>query len=93
MMWNWVVSTLAIGAAVVLYDGSPLKPTPTVLWDLVDRLGWVPALACLARLSAEPSGEGQSPASHQLPRGAGQLSPRTGVPDRQAVDQDRCVAC
>nr|KAF6463631.1 acetoacetyl-CoA synthetase [Rousettus aegyptiacus] len=39
MMWNWVVSTLAIGAAVVLYDGSPLKPTPTVLWDLVDRLG------------------------------------------------------
>lgn len=53
MMWNWVVSTLAIGAAVVLYDGSPLKPTPTVLWDLVDRLGWVPALARLARLSAE----------------------------------------
>nr|KAF6463629.1 acetoacetyl-CoA synthetase [Rousettus aegyptiacus] len=38
MMWNWVVSTLAIGAAVVLYDGSPLKPTPTVLWDLVDSL-------------------------------------------------------
>lgn len=52
MMWNWVVSTLAIGAAVVLYDGSPLKPTPTVLWDLVDRLGWVPALARLARLSS-----------------------------------------
>nr|XP_058895676.1 acetoacetyl-CoA synthetase isoform X2 [Kogia breviceps] len=39
MMWNWVVSALATGAAVVLYDGSPLVPTPSVLWDLVDRIG------------------------------------------------------
>uniref|UniRef100_A0A452QI48 Acetoacetyl-CoA synthetase n=1 Tax=Ursus americanus TaxID=9643 RepID=A0A452QI48_URSAM len=34
MMWNWMVSALATGAAVVLYDGSPLVPTPNVLWDL-----------------------------------------------------------
>ncbi|KAJ1074002.1 hypothetical protein K5549_007240 [Capra hircus] len=39
MMWNWVVSALATGASVVLYDGSPLVPTPNVLWDLVDRIG------------------------------------------------------
>ncbi|KAM9056373.1 acetoacetyl-CoA synthetase isoform 2-T2 [Megaptera novaeangliae] len=39
MMWNWMVSALATGAAVVLYDGSPLVPTPSVLWDLVDRIG------------------------------------------------------
>ncbi|EMP26513.1 Acetoacetyl-CoA synthetase [Chelonia mydas] len=26
-------------ASVVLYDGSPLVPSPNVLWDLVDRLG------------------------------------------------------
>ncbi|XP_066227277.1 acetoacetyl-CoA synthetase isoform X1 [Saccopteryx leptura] len=39
MMWNWLVSALATGAAVVLYDGSPLMPTPNVLWDLVDRIG------------------------------------------------------
>uniref|UniRef100_A0AAY4BRJ2 Acetoacetyl-CoA synthetase n=1 Tax=Denticeps clupeoides TaxID=299321 RepID=A0AAY4BRJ2_9TELE len=39
MMWNWLVSSLAVGASVVLYDGSPLIPTPNVLWDLVDRLG------------------------------------------------------
>uniref|UniRef100_A0A8C0KFE7 Acetoacetyl-CoA synthetase n=1 Tax=Canis lupus dingo TaxID=286419 RepID=A0A8C0KFE7_CANLU len=39
MMWNWMVSALATGAAVVLYDGSPLVPTPNVLWDLVDRIG------------------------------------------------------
>ncbi|XP_053443770.1 acetoacetyl-CoA synthetase isoform X1 [Nycticebus coucang] len=39
MMWNWTVSVLATGASVVLYDGSPLVPTPNVLWDLVDRIG------------------------------------------------------
>lgn len=39
MMWNWMVSALATGAALVLYDGSPLVPTPSVLWDLVDRIG------------------------------------------------------
>ncbi|XP_068680491.1 acetoacetyl-CoA synthetase-like isoform X1 [Montipora foliosa] len=39
MMWNWLVSAIAVGASVVLYDGSPLVPTPHVLWDLVDKIG------------------------------------------------------
>jgi acetoacetyl-CoA synthetase len=38
MMWNWLVSALAEGAAIVLYDGSPSHPTLDVLWDAVDRL-------------------------------------------------------
>jgi acetoacetyl-CoA synthetase len=33
MMWNWVVSSLATGATVVLFDGAPLAP-PAILWDL-----------------------------------------------------------
>jgi acetoacetyl-CoA synthetase len=37
MMWNWLASGLAVGATVVLYDGSPLEPTPQVLFDLIDR--------------------------------------------------------
>ncbi|CAI9601875.1 unnamed protein product [Staurois parvus] len=39
MMWNWLVTAIATGASVVLYDGSPLVPNPNILWDLVDRLG------------------------------------------------------
>ncbi|XP_073413188.1 acetoacetyl-CoA synthetase [Dendrobates tinctorius] len=39
MMWNWLVTAIATGASLVLYDGSPLVPSPNVLWDLVDRLG------------------------------------------------------
>lgn len=34
MMWNWMVSTLACGATVVTFDGSPTYPEHCVLWDL-----------------------------------------------------------
>ena len=37
MMWNWLVSGLATGATVVLYDGSPFHPQPTALLDLADE--------------------------------------------------------
>lgn len=39
MMWNWLVVGLYSGCTLVLFDGSPLLPTPSALWDLVDRLG------------------------------------------------------
>lgn len=35
MMWTWLVSSLALGATVVLYDGSPFYPDPGALWKLV----------------------------------------------------------
>ncbi len=38
MMWNWLVSGLAVGSTVVLYDGSPFHPDGNVLWDLADEL-------------------------------------------------------
>jgi acetoacetyl-CoA synthetase len=37
MMWHWLVSALASGATVVLYDGAPLHPDPGVLWRLAER--------------------------------------------------------
>jgi len=36
MMWNWLVSALAVGSAVVLYDGSPFHPGHERLLDLID---------------------------------------------------------
>jgi acetoacetyl-CoA synthetase len=33
MMWNWLVSGLASGATLCLYDGSPFAPSANVLWD------------------------------------------------------------
>jgi acetoacetyl-CoA synthetase len=37
MMWNWLVSSLAVGATVVLYDGAPMRDGRPVLWDVVSR--------------------------------------------------------
>ena len=34
MMWNWLVSGLAVGATIVLYDGAPLLTGQTRLWDM-----------------------------------------------------------
>jgi len=39
MMWNWLVSGLACGATLVLYDGSPFYPDGNVLWDYAERVG------------------------------------------------------
>ena len=38
MMWNWLVSGLAVGSTLVLYDGSPFHPDGNRLWDLADEL-------------------------------------------------------
>jgi acetoacetyl-CoA synthetase len=34
MMWNWLVSSLALGARVFLYDGSPFHPGPAAMWQM-----------------------------------------------------------
>jgi len=39
MMWNWLVSSLAVGATMVLYEGSPFYPSPAAMFDLIDELG------------------------------------------------------
>ena len=39
MMWNWLISSLAVGATIVLYDGSPFYPDGTVLLKMAEELG------------------------------------------------------
>lgn len=39
MMWNWLVSGLATGATLVLFDGNPLHPGPEFLWQMAEREG------------------------------------------------------
>ena len=39
MMWNWLVSSLAVGATVVLYDGSPFYPNHNAMWKMIQDLG------------------------------------------------------
>ncbi|MAY43020.1 MULTISPECIES: acetoacetate--CoA ligase [unclassified Neptuniibacter] len=37
MMWNWLISGLASGCSVVLFDGSPFAPSATTLWDMTEQ--------------------------------------------------------
>ena len=34
MMWNWLTSSLAVGATLVLFDGNPFHPHPGALWEM-----------------------------------------------------------
>jgi acetoacetyl-CoA synthetase len=61
MMWNWQCSALALGCALVLYDGHPLQPAPDVLWRMAaeERVAVFGAsakyLALLEKAGAEPA--------------------------------------
>jgi len=39
MMWNWLVSGLATGCTLILFDGSPFHPRPDTLLDMAEREG------------------------------------------------------
>jgi acetoacetyl-CoA synthetase len=37
MMWNWLMSSLAVGATLVLFDGNPGYPDVGTMWRLIDE--------------------------------------------------------
>jgi acetoacetyl-CoA synthetase len=63
MMWNWLVSSLAVGATVVLYEGHPFHPDPGALWQLAQDEGITVFgtsaryLAALEKAGAQPGQE------------------------------------
>ena len=66
MMWNWLVSGLASGATLVLYDGSPFAAEGTLLLDTIDKEG-ITAFGTSPRFLAALEKAGQQPArSHSL---------------------------
>ncbi|MCG7598535.1 acetoacetate--CoA ligase [Halomonas sp. McH1-25] len=68
MMWNWLVSGLASGSTLVLFDGSPFAPTPDVLWSLAEREG-ISVFGTSAKYIAACEKEGLKPGrSHDLSR-------------------------
>ena len=39
MMWNWLVTNLAIGTTLTLYDGAPFYPDSNAMWNMAEQLG------------------------------------------------------
>ncbi|NDC39543.1 MAG: acetoacetate--CoA ligase, partial [Proteobacteria bacterium] len=67
MMWNWMVSALAVGCTVVLYDGSPLHRGANVIFDILQEER-VSVYGTSAKYLALVEKEGIIPArTHQLP--------------------------
>ena len=66
MMWNWLVSGLAQGATLVLFDGSPFYPAPSVLWDIADQEAISVFGTSAKYLSALEKAECKPSKSHQL---------------------------
>ncbi len=63
MMWNWLISSLAVGATVVLFDGNPLYPDWKTVFKLIDEVG-VTIFGCsasylhyLKNIGSNPSAE------------------------------------
>ncbi|WP_417438166.1 acetoacetate--CoA ligase [Idiomarina sp.] len=66
MMWNWLVSGLAVGATLTLFDGSPFAPKPEFLWDVADEEG-ITVFGTSAKYLAALEKEGVKPGeSHKL---------------------------
>ncbi len=68
MMWNWLVSGLASGATLLLYDGSPFLGQGSVLFDYADAEGMT-HFGTSAKFIDAIAKAGQVPAkSHRLDR-------------------------
>lgn len=78
MMWNWLVSSLAVGATVVLYDGAPAWPDANALWDLADDVDISILGASAGWLSACEKAGAKPGETHRLDRLKAILS--TGSP-------------
>lgn len=67
MMWNWLVSGLAVEATLLLFDGSPFYPNGNVIFDYAQDTG-MHYLGTSAKFIDACNKEGIEPAkTHQLP--------------------------
>ncbi|GED22426.1 acetoacetate--CoA ligase [Halomonas halmophila] len=60
MMWNWLVSGLANGTTLVLFDGAAFAPDPSVLWRIAEQEG-ISVFGTSARYIAACEKEGMLP--------------------------------
>ena len=65
MMWNWLVSGLASKATIILYDGAPVYPSASALFELINQ-EQVTAFGASARYIAALQQEGYVAAPNTL---------------------------
>lgn len=65
MMWNWLMSALAAGSTIVLYDGAPFPSEPDLLWRMASEEK-LTVFGTSARYLAMCEKEGIEPGKHDL---------------------------
>jgi acetoacetyl-CoA synthetase len=74
MMWNWLVSSLATGATLVLYDGNPFHPSPKALWQMAQDEK-ITVFGTSAGLPGRPAGRRGAPRKNSTSLRCGRCSP------------------
>ncbi|MHA1293394.1 MAG: hypothetical protein ACTSQJ_12090 [Promethearchaeota archaeon] len=80
-MWNWLISALATGATIFLYDGNPLYPDPLRMFELMEKhkvsiFGTSAAyIHYLMGIKAKPSEKYDLSALREISQTASTLSP------------------
>lgn len=98
MMWNWLISGLALGATLILYDGSPMAPKPKVLWKIAEDEGIThfgasaKYYASLNKFNYFPKDHFQLPSLRTLLSTGSPLAPETFKFLYDNVKQDLCIA-
>jgi len=65
MMWNWLMSSLAVGSTIFLYDGNPLYPDWKTMWRFVEEDG-ITIFGCSASYIYSLKGSGANPRQFDL---------------------------
>jgi acetoacetyl-CoA synthetase len=98
MMWNWLVSSLAVGATVLLYDGSPFHPDNYVLWRIAEEEGIAifgtsaKYLAALEKFRAKPAAKHQFPRLRTITSTGSPLLPENAMYTYREIKQDVCLS-
>ncbi|HPF62756.1 MAG TPA: acetoacetate--CoA ligase [Gemmatimonadales bacterium] len=80
MMWNWLVTGLASGAVLVLYDGAPMPAAePDLLWRMAEEEG-IQVFGTSAKYLALLEKEGLAPRSAERPLASLRSVLSTGSP-------------
>ena len=98
MMWNWMVSSLAVGATAVLFDGSPFHPGPNCLFDMAEQED-LTVFGTSARYLVAAEKAGIEPGrTHELPTLRSILSTGSPLPDESfdyvysKIKKDVCLS-
>ncbi len=98
VMWNWMVSGLAAGATLALYDGSPFVDRGRVLWDLAAAEGVTHFgtsaryIDAIRKIALVPRKDFEFPSLRAIYSTGSLLSPESFDYIYQCVKEDVCLS-